>query len=220
MNRFKSIVLPLLALLLPAFLQACGQISTTQTLMTTDHEPINNDNDTIILGAGCFWCVEAVFQELKGIIKVESGYTGGQTKNPTYKDICTGMTGHAEVARLTYDPKVVSMDEILEVFWQTHDPTTLNRQGADVGSQYRSAIYYINDDQKRTAEGYKAKLDVSGAFEKPIVTEITAFDGKFYIAEDYHQNYYSQNPEQGYCRMVIQPKVEKFRKVFQDKLKN
>ncbi len=220
MNRFKSIVLPLLALLLPAFLQACGQTPTNQTLMTTDQEPINNDNDTIILGAGCFWCVEAVFQELKGIIKVESGYTGGQTLNPTYKDICTGMTGHAEVARLTYDPKVVSMDEILEVFWQTHDPTTLNRQGADVGSQYRSAIYYINDDQKRIAEGYKAKLDVSGAFEKPIVTEITAFDGKFYIAEDYHQNYYSQNPEQGYCRMVIQPKVEKFRKVFQDKLKN
>jgi peptide-methionine (S)-S-oxide reductase len=220
MNRFKSIVLPLLALLLPAFLQACGQTPTNETLMTTDQEPINNDNDTIILGAGCFWCVEAVFQELKGIIKVESGYTGGQTLNPTYKDICTGMTGHAEVARLTYDPKVVSMDEILEVFWQTHDPTTLNRQGADVGSQYRSAIYYINDDQKRIAEGYKAKLDVSGAFEKPIVTEITAFDGKFYIAEDYHQNYYSQNPEQGYCRMVIQPKVEKFRKVFQDKLKN
>jgi len=220
MNRFKTLLLPLFTLLIPALLQACGQTNPTPSNMTVDQEPQNNQNDTIILGAGCFWCIEAVFQELNGVLKVESGYTGGQTPNPTYKEVCTGMTGHAEVARITYDPKVVSMDDILEVFWQTHDPTTLNRQGADVGSQYRSAVYYINDEQKRIAEGYKAKLDVSGAFEKPIVTEITAFDGKFYVAEDYHQNYYSQNPEQGYCRMVIKPKVDKFRKVFQDKLKN
>jgi peptide-methionine (S)-S-oxide reductase len=220
MNRFKTFLLPLFTLLIPAILQACGQTNPTPPNMTVDQEPQNNQNDTIILGAGCFWCIEAVFQELNGVLKVESGYTGGQTKNPTYKEVCTGMTGHAEVARITFDPKVVSMDDILEVFWQTHDPTTLNRQGADVGSQYRSAVYYINDEQKRIAEGYKAKLDVSGAFENPIVTEITAFDGKFYVAEDYHQNYYSQNPEQGYCRMVIKPKVDKFRKVFQDKLKN
>ncbi len=175
--------------------------------------------DTAILGAGCFWCVEAIFQEMEGVLEVESGYTGGKTTNPDYKSVCTGTTGHAEVARVVFDPSKVTFDEILEVFWQTHDPTTLNRQGADVGSQYRSAIFYINDAQREKAEYFKKELDASGAFQNPIVTEITAFDGKFYKAEDYHQNYYSLNPEQGYCRMVVRPKVEKFKKAFGNKLK-
>ena len=176
-------------------------------------------NDTAILGAGCFWCVEAVFQDLDGVLEVQSGYTGGQMQNPDYKSVCSGLTGHAEVARIVYDTSKINFATLLEVFWQTHDPTTLNRQGADVGSQYRSVIYYMNEDQKALAEFYKQKLDASGAFDKPIVTEISAFDGKFYIAEDYHQNYYNENPEQGYCRMVIKPKVEKFRKAFSEKLK-
>ncbi len=176
-------------------------------------------NDTAILGAGCFWCVEAVFQELDGVLEVQSGYTGGQMLNPDYKSVCSGLTGHAEVARIVYDTTKINFETLLEVFWQTHDPTTLNRQGADVGSQYRSVIYYLNEEQKALAEFYKQKLDASGAFDKPIVTEISPFDGKFYIAEDYHQNYYNENPEQGYCRMVIRPKVEKFRKAFSEKLK-
>jgi peptide-methionine (S)-S-oxide reductase len=176
-------------------------------------------NDTAILGAGCFWCVEAVFQELDGVLEVQSGYTGGQMINPDYKSVCSGLTGHAEVARIVFDTSKINFETLLEVFWQTHDPTTLNRQGADVGSQYRSVIYYLNEEQKALAEFYKQKLDASGAFDKAIVTEISAFDGKFYVAEDYHQNYYNENPEQGYCRMVIRPKVEKFRKAFSEKLK-
>jgi peptide-methionine (S)-S-oxide reductase len=209
-----------LILLVPAWLSACGSNADSPKPSTTN-ENMNitaGKTDTAILGAGCFWCIEAIFQELKGVLKVESGYTGGNTLNPTYKEVCTGMTGHAEVARITYNPDIISFEEVLEVFWQTHDPTTLNRQGADVGSQYRSAVFYLNDEQKRLAEGYKQKLDVSGAFDKPIVTEISAFDGKFYVAEDYHQNYYRENPDQGYCRMVIRPKLEKFRKVFSEKL--
>lgn len=177
------------------------------------------NTDTLILGAGCFWCVEAVFNELNGVLAVRSGYTGGSIKNPSYKEVCTGMTGHAEVAEIVFDSTKISIDELLEVFWQTHDPTTLNRQGADVGSQYRSAIFYRNEFQKERAVYYKDKLNASGAFEKPIVTEISPFDGAFYVAEDYHQNYYSLNPEQGYCRMVIRPKLDKFRKAFADKLK-
>lgn len=174
--------------------------------------------DTITLGAGCFWCVEAVFQELNGVVSVTSGYMGGHVKNPSYKEVCAGTTGHAEVAQVVFDPAIVSVDEILEVFWQTHDPTTLNRQGADVGTQYRSAVFYHNDLQRQRAEHYKAELDRSGAFRGPIVTEITPA-GTFYLAENYHQNYYAENGEQGYCQMVIRPKLEKFRKVFADKLK-
>lgn len=174
--------------------------------------------DTITLGAGCFWCVEAVFQELNGVVSVTSGYMGGHVKNPSYKEVCAGTTGHAEVAQVVFDPAVVSVDEILEVFWQTHDPTTLNRQGADVGTQYRSAVFYHNDLQRQRAEHYKAELDRSGAFRGPIVTEITPAT-TFYVAEDYHQNYYAENGEQGYCQMVIRPKLEKFRKVFANKLK-
>ncbi|PIB34514.1 peptide-methionine (S)-S-oxide reductase [Reichenbachiella sp. 5M10] len=175
--------------------------------------------DVATFGNGCFWCTEAIFQDLKGVSKVESGYSGGQTLDPTYKEVCTGTTGHAEVLQITYDPAVISFDELLEVFWKTHDPTTLNRQGNDVGTQYRSVVFYHNDEQKVLAEKYKKELNASGAFNDPIVTEITAFD-KFYVAEDYHQNYYNLNGSQPYCNFVIKPKVEKFRKVFKDKLKD
>lgn len=174
--------------------------------------------ETITFGAGCFWCVEAVFQQLEGVEKVESGYSGGLAENPTYKDVCTGTTGHAEVCQITYQPDVIPFEQLLEVFWKTHDPTTLNRQGADVGTQYRSAIFYHTDKQKALAEEYKKKLDESGIFSDPIVTEITAYTN-FYKAEDYHQNYFRDNPTQGYCRAVIAPKLEKFEKVFADKLK-
>jgi peptide-methionine (S)-S-oxide reductase len=169
--------------------------------------------------SGCFWCTEAIFQNVDGVEKVVSGYMGGTVKNPTYKDVCTGRTGHAEVIQLTYDPKKVSYDELLEIFWKTHDPTTLNRQGADVGTQYRSAIFYHNDDQKQLAEKYKKKLAEAEVFDQPIVTEI-APASVFYKAEDYHQNYYNLNGDAPYCSMVIQPKVEKFKKVFKEKLKN
>jgi len=184
----------------------------------TDEMTNSAGTDTIVLGAGCFWCVEAVFVELKGVKSVMPGYTGGSMKDPDYKSICTGETGHAEVAEVVFDPAVISLDEVLEVFWQTHDPTTLNRQGADVGTQYRSAIFYRNADQKAKADHYKAELSKSGAFDRPITTEITALT-KFYPAENYHRDYYANNPEQGYCQMVIRPKVEKFRKVFANKLK-
>ncbi len=174
--------------------------------------------DTITLGAGCFWCVEAVFVELNGVVSVTSGYMGGQVENPTYTEVCTGKTGHAEVARIVYDPEKITVDELLEVFWQTHDPTTLNRQGADVGTQYRSAIFCHTDEQLRIATDYKMKLDESRAFRAPIITEVVRAD-VFYPAEDYHQNYYALNGDQGYCQMVIRPKLDKFRKVFADKLK-
>lgn len=185
---------------------------------TLMNEQIPEKTDTITLGAGCFWCIEAVFLELKGVGSVTSGYMGGHTKNPTYKDITTGTTGHAEVARIVFDPAVISLDEILEVFWMTHDPTTLNRQGADVGTQYRSAVFHANEAQRDLAQRYKKELDKSGAFPAPIVTEITPAS-VFYEAENYHQNYYALNGEQGYCRMVIRPKLEKFRKVFADRLR-
>jgi len=177
-----------------------------------------NTLDTITLGAGCFWCVEAIFDNLKGIHTVISGYSGGEIKNPSYKEVCRGTTGHAEVIQLTYDTNTISLDEILEVFFLTHDPTTLNRQGADVGTQYRSAIFYHNAAQKEIAQNVKKKLDNSGAYPNPIVTEISAFS-IFYAAEDYHQEYYELNGEQPYCRAVIRPKMEKFEKVFKDKMK-
>lgn len=177
-------------------------------------EQINSiETDTAIFGAGCFWCVEAVFQRVPGIQKLISGYSGGQTIDPTYKEICEGNTGHAEVVMVVYNPKEVSFETLLSVFWQTHNPTTLNRQGNDVGTQYRSVIFYVNEVQKTLSEQIKAELDKSGAFNAPIVTEITALS-KFYEAEDYHQNYYNQNTTQGYCQYVIAPKLEKFEKVF------
>jgi peptide-methionine (S)-S-oxide reductase len=171
------------------------------------------------LGGGCFWCTEAIYQDLKGIEKVLSGYSGGHIENPSYKQVTSGTTGHAEVIQVFYDPKVITFEEVLEIFWSTHDPTTLNRQGADVGPQYRSAVFYHSESQKEKAGFYKNKLDESGAFNKPIVTEITPFSN-FYVAEDYHQNYFKENGMQPYCQFVIRPKVEKFRKVFAEKLKN
>jgi peptide-methionine (S)-S-oxide reductase len=169
-------------------------------------------------GGGCFWCTEAVFQQLKGVEKVVSGYSGGHVENPTYEQVCNKDTGHAEVIQITYDPSQITFPEMLEVHFKTHDPTTLNRQGNDSGPQYRSAVFYHDDEQKKAAEYYKEKLDKSGAFSSPIVTEVTKFTN-FYPAEDYHQNYFNDNPNQGYCAFVIGPKVEKFRAVFADKLK-
>jgi peptide-methionine (S)-S-oxide reductase len=176
-----------------------------------------NKLETATFGAGCFWCVEAVFQQLKGVHRVVSGYSGGAGENPTYEQVCTGRTGHAEVTQIAYDPDIISYEDLLYVFWRTHDPTTLNRQGADVGTQYRSVIFYHNDEQKALAEKSKAETDASGLWADPIVTEIAPFE-KFYPAEDYHQNYYLDNPNQPYCRAVIDPKVRKFRKEFQDRL--
>ena len=174
---------------------------------------------TAVFAGGCFWCTEAIFEELKGVQKVVSGYSGGKVANPTYKQVSTGLTGHAECTQITYDPTQITFAELLEVFWMTHDPTTLNRQGADSGTQYRSAIFYTDEDQKLEATAYKAKLDKEKIWSDPIVTEITKLE-KFYLAEDYHQEYYENNPNQGYCRIVITPKLEKFKKVFADKLKN
>ncbi len=169
-------------------------------------------------GAGCFWCVEAVFQDLHGVIIVESGYMGGSLKDPTYREVCSGSTGHAEVCRLTFDPRKVTFKELLEVFWQTHDPTTLNMQGNDIGTQYRSAIFYYNEDQKKESDFYKQELENAHIFSNPITTTFEPIS-TFYKAEDYHQNYYSQNENQPYCAFVIKPKVEKFRKIFSKKLK-
>ena len=174
--------------------------------------------ETAVFGAGCFWCVEAVFQELKGVASVESGYSGGTYVNPTYDEVSSGKTGHAEVARITFDPEIVSFETLLAVFFKTHDPTTLNYQGADHGTQYRSAIFYTTPSQKEISERIIKALNQEKAYPNPIVTEVTALD-KFYVAENYHQNYYTNNPNQGYCNYVIQPKVEKFRKVFKDQLK-
>lgn len=170
-------------------------------------------------GNGCFWCSEAVFQRLKGVVTVKSGYEGGDVVNPSYEDVCTGTTGHAEVIELTYDPAKISYEELLEVFWKTHDPTTLNRQGADVGPQYRSVVFYHNDAQKALAEKYKKELNTKNAFGKPVVTAITKA-APFYVAENYHQDYYKLNGSQPYCRAVILPKMEKLEKIFKDKLKN
>lgn len=180
---------------------------------TTDHK-----TEIATFAAGCFWCVEAQFQDLKGVQKVESGYTGGSLDNPNYKQVCTGTTGHAEAVNIYYDPAVISYDELLAAFWVAHDPTQLNRQGNDVGTQYRSAIFYHSEEQKRKAEEYKRKLNEEQAYNGPVVTEIAPYT-KFYKAEDYHQNYFNENGQQPYCVFVVKPKVEKFQKVFKDKLK-
>lgn len=174
--------------------------------------------DTAVFGNGCFWCTEAVFQQLNGVVKVTSGYSGGHVANPTYEQVCEKNTGHAEALQIVYDPGAISFDELLEVFWKTHDPTTLNRQGNDVGPQYRSVIFYRNPSQKEKAEAYKTELDKSGAWPNPVVTAIEPFTN-FYPAEDYHQNYYRLNGKAPYCQYVIRPKLEKFEKVFKDKLK-
>ncbi len=169
-------------------------------------------------GAGCFWCVEAIFELVKGVSKVQSGYSGGHVKNPSYKEVCNGNTGHAEVCQITFDPDVISYIELLEIFWQTHDPTTLNRQGNDSGTQYRSAIFYHTEEQKRLAEEMKKRLNNEHIWDDPIVTEVVAFE-KFYPAEEYHEDYYSRNPNQPYCSVVITPKVKKFEETFQKYLR-
>lgn len=169
-------------------------------------------------GSGCFWCTEPIFSQLKGVIKVYPGYSGGHIKTPAYREVCEGRTGHAEVIRIEYDDEVISFDELLEVFWFTHDPTTLNRQGNDVGEQYRSVVFYHDEKQAALAREYKEKLEASGAFNKPIVTEISPLIN-FYKAEDEHWNYYNENPDQGYCAYVIRPKLELFESAFKHKLK-
>ncbi len=174
--------------------------------------------DTLTIGGGCFWCVEAQLQLLDGVKTVKSGYAGGQVKNPSYKEVCTGLTGHAEVIQVTFDNSILTLDELLAAFWQAHDPTQLNRQGNDVGTQYRSVIFYRNEEQKKLADDYKKKLNDEKVYDKPVVTEISPLE-VFYPAENYHQNYYNDNSSQGYCQYVIAPKLEKFRKVFKEKIK-
>jgi peptide-methionine (S)-S-oxide reductase len=175
-------------------------------------------SETAVFGGGCFWCTEAVFEGLKGVIFVESGYSGGKLKNPTYQEVCSGLTGHAEVVRITYNPEKVSYEFLLSVFFQTHDPTTMNAQGNDRGTQYRSVIFYNSEQQKQIASSVISKLNSEKVYEKPVVTELSPL-GEFYKAEDYHQDYFAKNPEQGYCQFVVKPKVEKFRKVFKEYLK-
>jgi methionine-S-sulfoxide reductase len=174
--------------------------------------------EKITLGSGCFWCTEAIFQRLQGVIKVESGYSGGQTKNPTYEQVCSGTTGYAEVIQVTYNPNQISVYELLEVFFKTHDPTTLNRQGADVGTQYRSVIFYHTTDQQQIAKQLIHELNAEHIWTNAIVTQVDSFE-TFYKAESYHQNYFNENTNQGYCRFVIVPKLEKFEKVFSAKKK-
>ena len=190
------------------------------TLANEAIAPVNEiaNTDTVTLGTGCFWCTEAIFQMVEGVISVESGYSGGKVKNPTYEQIGTGATGHAECLNIIYDTTKVTYDELLEIFWQTHDPTTLNRQGNDIGPQYRSVVFYRTAQQREVAQKYKAELEKSGAFDRPIVTSFEPMT-TFYKAENYHQNYYKQNGNQPYCQYVVRPKVEKFQKVFKNKLK-
>lgn len=197
---------------------SCAQ-KENNNKMTNDQVLSNGvKTDTATFGTGCFWCTEAIFEQLKGVLKVTSGYSGGHVVNPTYEQVCGKNTGHAEVVQVVYDPALLSYDELLEVFWQTHDPTTLNRQGNDVGPQYRSVVFFHNEDQKQKAEHYKAELDKSGSWDNKVVTTIEPFE-HFYSAETYHQNYYSNNGAQPYCYFVIRPKLEKFEKVFKDKMK-
>jgi peptide-methionine (S)-S-oxide reductase len=209
----------LAALLITVVAASCTAKTQTSRLNASVMERINEKVDTATFGTGCFWCTEAIFEELKGVLKVTSGYSNGHVDNPTYKEVCDGETGHAECVQIIYEPEKISFDELLEVFFQVHDPTTLNRQGADVGTQYRSAIFYHNNEQKEKAEYYKAELNKSGAYKSPIVTEIASAQ-KFYPAEDYHQEYYLNNKNSNpYCAVVIRPKLDKFKKVFADKLK-
>ncbi|WP_345951910.1 peptide-methionine (S)-S-oxide reductase MsrA [Mucilaginibacter sp. PAMB04274] len=204
MIKIKSVIFLIVSLL------------TIPAVFAQDKKDVVTEKATF--GMGCFWCSEAIFQRLKGVTKVESGYSGGTVKNPTYEDVCTGTTGHAEVVQVTFKPEIISYKDLLEIFWKMHDPTTLNRQGADEGTQYRSAIFYHNAAQKQLAETYKAELNKQKVYPHPIVTEITRFSN-FFVAENYHQNYFNLNGSKPYCRMVIQPKVDKLEKVFQQKLK-
>ncbi len=199
----------------------CQTLAATQPVTVQDKtspQPTEQKSMKATFGGGCFWCVEAIFDNLKGVQSVDSGYAGGSTPDPTYQEVCSGESGHAEVVQITYDPKVVTYEKLLEVFFKTHDPTTLNSQGADHGTQYRSSVFYHDDEQRATAERIKKALDESGAFKNPIVTEIVPAT-KFFPAEDYHQDYFRNNPNAGYCQFAIRPKLDKFKKVFADSLK-
>ena len=225
-NEIKMKTIPSIFLTFSSIvLMSCGNTYTSSNItsgMNTIETAMENNTsgelDTAIFGAGCFWCVEAIFQQLEGVEKVASGYSGGARENPTYDQVCSGATGHAEVIKVIYDPAKISFVDLLEVFWGVHDPTTLNRQGADVGTQYRSVIFYTSENQKKFAEEYKSKLNSSGAFPQPVVTEISPLKS-FYVAENYHQNYFNENGNQPYCSLVIKPKLDKFKKVFGDKMK-
>ena len=207
-------------LLCTSALISCAQKKENKISQSQPDKSMNTANlDTATFGAGCFWCVEAQFQLLDGVVSVTSGFSGGHVKNPSYREVCNGTTGHAEVCQIVYDTTKLSYVDMLEAFWKSHDPTQLNRQGQDRGTQYRSAIFYHNENQHKLAEEYKKKLNDSKAYNDPVVTEISPFT-VFYKAEDYHQNYFNQNGDQPYCSYVIQPKVEKFRKVFKEKLKH
>lgn len=195
-----------------------GMVVWAKKNISENQNKMNNNEELATFAGGCFWCTEAIFDRVKGVKSVLSGYSGGHVINPSYREVTQGTTGHAEAIQITYDPAVISYIELLEIFFKTHDPTTLNRQGADVGTQYRSAIFYHSEDQRRTAEEIIGLLNKEGIWNNPIVTEVTEFSN-FYPAEAYHQEYFENNPNQGYCRIVIQPKVEKFEKVFKDKLK-
>lgn len=215
-------VLILLVSLASVLLMSCN--SRAQSNKSTNKKNkdtlMNSDKyEQATFGEGCFWCSEAVYEEVKGVKSVVAGYAGGHVKNPSYREVCTGNTGHAEVARIIFDPSVVSYKELLEVFWHTHNPTTLNRQGADVGTQYRSVIFYHNEQQKKIAEESMAETEKSGLWEDPIVTEIEPLKN-FYEAENYHQDYYANNPNAGYCSVVIAPKIKKFKQEFSYLLKN
>jgi peptide-methionine (S)-S-oxide reductase len=187
-------------------------------LLTTDTVTIQQNTEIATIGGGCFWCSEAVFEGLNGVVSVESGYSGGYVKNPSYREVCNGTTGHAEVVQIRFDPAIINYEEILEIFFHTHDPTTLNQQGADVRTQYRSVIFYHNEIQKTTAELKIQEINKKAVFNKPIVTQITTFTA-FYKAEDYHQNYFANNPNASYCSFVIRPKIDKFKKKYSEKLK-
>lgn len=208
-----------LIILLGNFLLACTyQKSNSQTIEEEKKNMKKENLEIATLGGGCFWCLEAVYQKIEGVEAVVSGYAGGHKENPSYKEVCAETTGHAEVVQVHFDPKVISYEEILDIFWRTHNPTTLNRQGNDVGTQYRSAIFYHSENQKKLAENSKTTTEQAGYWEGKFVTEITPFS-KFYEAEDYHQNYYANNPSQGYCTYVIAPKLEKVEKDFKERLK-
>ncbi len=216
MNRIGLVAMLILVSL---SLTGCARIEQNNNRNMTDQiTEIPKISDTATFGGGCFWCTEAQFQLLDGVISVASGYSGGSVKNPSYKEVCTGRTGHAEVVQVLYNPEVLNYESLLEAFWLSHDPTQLNQQGNDVGTQYRSVIFYHNETQHELAETFRNRLNESKAFADPVVTEISPFK-TFYKAEEDHQNYYQENGNQPYCQFVVAPKVEKFKKVFKDKLK-
>ena len=228
MKKISKITVIVLSIITSAFHFSCGSASKGNASGGSDvasgkveqnkqTDKMDQKLEKITFGAGCFWCVEAVFQRVKGVKSVTSGYMGGKIKNPTYREVCSGLTGHAEVCQLAYDPKEVSVATLLEIFWQTHDPTTLNRQGADTGTQYRSAVFFHTPEQQKEADAWKQKLNETHVFPNPIVTEITPAS-EFYVAEDYHQNYFNENGTEPYCQIVIKPKMDKFLKAFKSKL--